>query len=226
MVKLVEDGLGLPPSVIGGLVAADGVVGVAEVGEDAGFGVVVVEVAAQGEGVGVVAEVVVGVAEAVPRGGLPVAVAEFLLQGEGLPGMVQGLRVVPPPLPQEAQIGVDVPSVASSSARPAKCAHAAGSCRGTTRCAANPGEDRTLSLPASSAYRRTRCWQSTSPCNARAIAAAISPLGTRLPRNTSLIYPADVRSPKPDGIRRAISRYDGLPARARSSISRSTKERA
>jgi hypothetical protein len=56
VVKLVEDGQGLLPGVVGGLVVADGVVGVAEVGEDAGFAVAVAEVAAQGEGVLVAGE--------------------------------------------------------------------------------------------------------------------------------------------------------------------------
>src|SRR5215470_15760424 len=101
VVEVVEDGEGLVPGVVGGVVVAGGAVGVADADEGGGFVVAVAEVAAQGEcvvvageGLGVVAEVVVGVAEAVPGVGLPVAVAEFLVQGEGVLAGGEGLVVV------------------------------------------------------------------------------------------------------------------------------------
>src|SRR5262249_14538994 len=91
VVEVVEDGEGQLPGVAGSVVVACGVVGVADVGEGAGFFVPVAEVTVQGEGVvvagdgvGVVAELVVGIAEAVPGSGLAVTVAESLEQGEGL----------------------------------------------------------------------------------------------------------------------------------------------
>ena len=101
MVEVVEDGQGLLPGVAGGLVVAGGVVGVAEVGQDGGFGVEVAEATKQGDGVlealGCLVEItalVVDVAEAVPGAGLAVLVAQFLEQVEGVLAVVECVAVV------------------------------------------------------------------------------------------------------------------------------------
>jgi hypothetical protein len=81
-VKMIEDDNCLLPDGTGGSCVADGVVGVAEVGEGLGQAVAVAEVVIQldgvlkaGDGLGVVAEVVVDVAEAVPGASLSTLVA-------------------------------------------------------------------------------------------------------------------------------------------------------
>jgi hypothetical protein len=87
VVKVVEDGKGSAPCVVGIRDHARRVVRVAETGEYGGFAVAVAEIAEQltglviaGDGRGVVAEVMVGVAETVPGLCLAATVAELLLQ--------------------------------------------------------------------------------------------------------------------------------------------------
>src|SRR5580692_3249008 len=81
VVQFVEDGKGLPPGILGLVLLASGMVGIAEVSEGVGLAVAVAEFAenAQGVavavgGVGKVSELVLGVAQAVPRACLAGAV--------------------------------------------------------------------------------------------------------------------------------------------------------
>jgi hypothetical protein len=85
VVEVVEDGEGLLPDVVGGVVVADGVVGVAEVCEGVGFVVAVTKVADQGEGVVVAGEGVCATRRSVISPAQPGGTRREVPGSDGLP---------------------------------------------------------------------------------------------------------------------------------------------